>query len=284
MGISAARENTSLETGRQVSDFNTLIRFLSRRDIPELSPAALRAWRGLRQVDLLILVGGITTPDIIEWVVEAYRNGVAKRLMAVGGIGHSTDNLRQAIRTHPRYGAVPTCGRAEADMIAEVMVAHLGVPPGAVVVENQSTNCGNNTTFALEAVRQAGAVPRSAIIVQDSAMQYRMHECFLHEWKSEQTVFASHAPYVPILGMVGGEPCVLDPKHRGFHPVDNLLQLVMGEIPRLRDDENGYGPNGHGFFGHVDLPEEVEAAFGRLLETHAAKVRKRYTGDMDKRG
>lgn len=38
----------------------------------------------------------------------------------------------------------------------------------------------------------------------------------------------------------------------------------MGEIPRLRDDADGYGPNGRGFIAHVDIPPEVEAAFAEL--------------------
>ena len=42
------------------------------------------------------------------------------------------------------------------------------------------------------------------------------------------------------------------------------IDLLMGEIPRLRDDADGYGPNGRGFIAHVDLPPEVEAAFAEL--------------------
>ena len=42
------------------------------------------------------------------------------------------------------------------------------------------------------------------------------------------------------------------------------IDLLMGEIPRLRDDADGYGPNGRGFIAHVDIPSEVEAAFAEL--------------------
>jgi hypothetical protein len=43
-----------------------------------------------------------------------------------------------------------------------------------------------------------------------------------------------------------------------------FFDLLMGEIPRLRDDENGYGPRGRNFIVHVDIPEEVEIAWARL--------------------
>jgi hypothetical protein len=38
----------------------------------------------------------------------------------------------------------------------------------------------------------------------------------------------------------------------------------MGEIPRLRDDKDGYGPQGRGFIAHVDVPGHIEAAWSRL--------------------
>lgn len=38
----------------------------------------------------------------------------------------------------------------------------------------------------------------------------------------------------------------------------------MGEIPRLRDDENGYGPNGKNFIAHVNIPDEIKEAYNIL--------------------
>jgi hypothetical protein len=32
----------------------------------------------------------------------------------------------------------------------------------------------------------------------------------------------------------------------------------MGEIPRLKDDANGYRPNGKNFISHIDIPREIE--------------------------
>ena len=48
----------------------------------------------------------------------------------------------------------------------------------------------------------------------------------------------------------------------------------MGEIPRLTDDENGYGPKGKGYIAHVDIPDNVEKAFLILKEVYGDKVRK----------
>ena len=47
----------------------------------------------------------------------------------------------------------------------------------------------------------------------------------------------------------------------------------MGEIPRLSDDIDGYGPKGTGYIAHVDIPEEVMTAFNHLKGNYAEYVR-----------
>lgn len=55
----------------------------------------------------------------------------------------------------------------------------------------------------------------------------------------------------------------------GLWTVDRYLALVVGEIPRLRNDETGYGPRGRDFIVHVDFPPEVEAAWQILQQDTA---------------
>jgi hypothetical protein len=55
--------------------------------------------------------------------------------------------------------------------------------------------------------------------------------------------------------------------------MERFVSLVMGEIPRLRNDENGYGPNGRGYIVAVDIPPAVEAAYDRLLGPFGDRVR-----------
>ncbi|MGN1179681.1 MAG: hypothetical protein ACI4SD_00600 [Suilimivivens sp.] len=47
----------------------------------------------------------------------------------------------------------------------------------------------------------------------------------------------------------------------------------MGEIPRLRDNEDGYGPKGKNYIAHVDIPVEVESAFEKLRVLYADHIR-----------
>jgi len=258
----------------QAADLNRVLDFLALREIPELSVDAFRNHCGAACADLLVFVAGLSNPDLAVPAAEAWQRGLAKKILLVGGKGHSTENLRNGFRTHPVYRSVLTDGRAEADMIADLMVHHLGIPAEKILIENRSTNCGKNAAFSLEVVRAAGLLPRTVILIQEAAMQRRTHECFLHEWKETGTDFTSFALSIPCF-RAEAETLICDhPDRLGPEAFDYQLQLVLGEIPRLRDDEHGYGPKGAGFIGHVDIPAEVETAFRRLQRTHASKIRK----------
>ena len=55
--------------------------------------------------------------------------------------------------------------------------------------------------------------------------------------------------------------------------MERYVTLLMGEIPRLRDAQGGYGPKGSGFIAHVDIPEIVEEAFETLETQWPERVR-----------
>lgn len=54
------------------------------------------------------------------------------------------------------------------------------------------------------------------------------------------------------------------PAAEGLWSVERYLSLITGELPRLRDDATGYGPCGHDFIVHVDIPQDVEQAWQQL--------------------
>lgn len=71
----------------------------------------------------------------------------------------------------------------------------------------------------------------------------------------------NYAPFIPKIDMN------LKLSNIGINGIwedKRYLELLMGEIPRLRDNENGYGPNGKGFIVHVDIPREIEEAYNSL--------------------
>jgi len=44
-----------------------------------------------------------------------------------------------------------------------------------------------------------------------------------------------------------------------------FLSLVLGEIERIRNDEEGYGPRGRGYLVAEDIPQEVLASYESII-------------------
>lgn len=55
--------------------------------------------------------------------------------------------------------------------------------------------------------------------------------------------------------------------------MDRYEDLIIGEIPRLRDDENGYGPRGYNFIEHIEIPNEIEESYFKLSNILGKKTR-----------
>lgn len=263
-------------TPSELDDLNRIIAFLAVRDIKALTPQALHERAGLLRADLLILLGGITTPDFACLVANAWKAGLSKHLVVVGGTGHSTQNLRANVAAHPLFSAIPCEGRPEADILTDLLADFYHIDRKHILVENESTNCGNNATLALEIIRKANLSAKSAILVQDPVMQCRSLESFRYQWRKQLTRFYGFAPAIPFLSIDQGPVHFADSSHGSYYKMQAFLELVMGEIPRLRDDENGYGPKGHGFIGHVEIPQAVEEAFLRLAQQHPEWIRSKW--------
>ena len=54
----------------------------------------------------------------------------------------------------------------------------------------------------------------------------------------------------------------------GMWDMGRYLELLMGEVPRLTDDEDGYGPRGAGFIAHVDV-HDLFAGGQNIIYTQA---------------
>jgi len=191
-------------------------------------------------------------------------------VLITGGIGHSTNLLADAVRAHPAYAAIATDSRPEAEILADIARERWGLP-NRVMVETQSTNCGENAIFTLRRLNELGLQPRRAVLVQDPLMQRRTDASFTHAWRESPwpTTFLNWPVFVPQLVMRNGVVDYRDGWPVGLWSPDRFVSLLMGEIPRLRDDENGYGPRGRGFIDHVDIPDDVLAAYAHLSQALA---------------
>lgn len=126
-------------------------------------------------------------------------------------------------------------------------------------LETESTNCGNNITYLLELLKKEAIPFQNIILCQDATMQRRMN-AGIRKHISGKIRVINYASYQAEV-IADAETLKYKEKIHGMWEMECYISLLMGEIPRLKDDENGYGPNGKGYIAHVEIPKEVEKAF-----------------------
>lgn len=249
---------------KTAANINTLGAFLGKRDLPVLNRQALWETYQISQADVMVLFGG----SILNGgrvLAEAMKDQTAKTYVIVGGEGHTTETLRQ--KMHREFPDLETAGLPE----AKVFAAYLERQHGLAVdfLECDSTNCGNNITYLLALLKEKGIPFQSIILAQDATMQRRM-EAGLQKYVGTDVTIINYAVYQAEVAAKGGE-LVFKEDIWGMWEMERYISLLMGEIPRLSDEEGGYGPKGKDFIAHVDIPGEVRAAFEELREVYGVR-------------
>lgn len=250
-----------------VEALNILGNFCGKRDIVELTSEQLQEKYGIKKADVLVLFGGsiIYGGDVLA---EAMKNGVAKKYIIVGGVGHTTEALRKKFRKEMPQLNVDDL--SEAEIFKNYIKLKYKLEPD--LLESKSTNCGNNITYLLDLLKESGLSYKSIILLQDSTMQRRM-EAGLRKYIDKNIDIINYAVYsvnvVVKNGRLSYERSIL-----GMWDLEKYMSLLMGEIQRLSDNENGYGPKGKNFIEHVEIPIEVKKAYDELCVNYANLVRK----------
>lgn len=248
------------------ANINILGKFCGIRDINDLSQEELLECYGFRQADVMVLFGGSILAGG-DALAEAIKNNIAKKYVIVGGAGHTTETLRQII--HQEYPEIETADLPEAEVFQRYLKTVYGYK--ADYLETQSTNCGNNITYLLDLLREKNIKFKNIILSQDATMQRRM-TAGLKKYVQKDIAIINYATYSANV-LSGDEELCYEKEIHGMWTIERYVNLLMGEIPRLTDDENGYGPNGKDFIAHVDIPETVKIAFEELKFVFGDKTR-----------
>lgn len=247
-------------------NINILGSFCGKRDIPELTSEQLFKTYGFRQADVMVLFGGsiLCGGDVLA---KAMQQNIAKRYVIVGGAGHTTESLR--MKMHSAFPLIETAGLSEAEVFERYLKDQYELE--ADFLECKSTNCGNNITYLLDLLKEKKIDFKSIILSQDSTMQHRM-EAGLRKYVDDDVQIINYAVYAANV-IVENAELAYEQNIWGMWDMERYISLLMGEIPRLSDDENGYGPKGKNFIAHVDIPSEVQTAFHDLLDIYSELVR-----------
>jgi len=215
-------------------------------------------------IDCIVWAGNAVL-HTAEQAFRLVRDGSIPRILLSGGIGHSTALLWQEVRRHETYRAVAVENRPEAQILRDIAERFWQVDPARILVEDASTNSGENAAFSRRLLEERGIGADTVLLVQDPTMQRRADATFRHVWRDRPQVrFRNWPTFTPKVAAENGELRYDLAPVAGLWPMERFLSLVMGEIPRLRNDASGYGPRGKGFIAAVDIPDAVEAAYARL--------------------
>jgi uncharacterized SAM-binding protein YcdF (DUF218 family) len=166
---------------------------------------------------------------------ELYLEGWAPLLIFAGGLGSITRHLWQ---------------EPEADQFARI-AAQMGVPTDRMLIENRSTNTGENVAFTKQLLAERGIELQKFIVVQKPYMERRSYATFRKVWPEKDVIVTS-----PQMSM---DEYLRRYSHETMSP-DDVISIMVGDLQRIR-----LYP-AKGFQIHQDIPDEVWRAYDELVE------------------
>jgi uncharacterized SAM-binding protein YcdF (DUF218 family) len=183
----------------------------------------------LQKADCIFVLGSHDT-RVAERGAELYLQGWAPLLVFSGGLGRLTKG---------------TWTENEAALFARVAVEK-GVPENAILIENRSTNTGENILFTKLLLQERNLFPERFILVQKPYMERRTYATFQKQWPGNQ--FWVTSPQIAFTHYPTPEM-----------PMEKVINIMVGDLQRIRL----YAAKG--FQIHQDIPREVWQAYERLV-------------------
>lgn len=231
-----------------MNHWNTVIHYLADADFTN---------EQLPTFEVAILAGN-SLPFIADQAAALLLKGKVKTLVLSGGVGHATQYL---VENFAKIGWQPTA-KTEAEMVAEYLQRFYPIADEQLILETSSTNSGENAAFSLALLQEKGLMPFELLLLQDPLLMRRTRATFQRQWREELTSFATYVPFQPSVT----EPFELDTESRQWWSPAYFQQLVFGEMRRLQNNADGYGPLGQDFIDELEIPAEVLAAFQQLQQ------------------
>jgi uncharacterized SAM-binding protein YcdF (DUF218 family) len=165
---------------------------------------------------------------------ELFLQGWAPLLIFAGGLGSITRHLWR---------------EPEADQFARIAM-EMGVPEDKILIENRSTNTGENILFTKRLLAERRLSPETFIVVQKPYMERRSYATFKRVWPEKEVVVTS--PQVSL------DQYMNECSHDALSP-DDVIAIMVGDLQRIRL----YGDRG--FQIHQDIPPDVWDAYEALV-------------------
>lgn len=178
-----------------------------------------------------ILVLGSHDRRVAARGAELYLQGLAPVLVFSGGLGRLTKEM---------------WSETEADLFARI-ATDMGVPKEAILVENRSTNTGENILFTQQLLQAEGLNPQTFIVVQKPYMERRSYATFKRHWPSKDLLVTS--------------PQILFEDYPTEEiPMEKVISIMVGDLQRIKL----YAEKG--FQVYQEIPDDVWEAYEQLVK------------------
>jgi uncharacterized SAM-binding protein YcdF (DUF218 family) len=173
---------------------------------------------------------------VAERGAQLFLDEWASLLIFSGGLGSITNNIWR---------------EPEADQFAQIAV-EMGVPKESILIENKSTNTGENILFTKQLLAESGLNPQKFIVVQKPYMERRSYAAFKKLW-SEKVVLVT-SPQVSfdeyLKRYVNAELSS-----------DDVISIMVGDLQRIKL----YAEKG--FQIYQEIPPDVWFAYKELVKS-----------------
>ena len=143
--------------------------------------------------------------------------------------------------------------RPEADRFAAIAIA-MGVPPDRILVENRSTNTGENVQFTKALLADRRIEAQTFILVQKPYMERRSYATFKRHWPEKDAIVTSTR--------VSFDDYLNGYSNKSLSS-DDVIAIMVGDLQRIR-----LYP-AKGFQIPQEIPDEVWDAFEELVRAPA---------------
>jgi uncharacterized SAM-binding protein YcdF (DUF218 family) len=184
----------------------------------------------LKKADCIFVLGSHDL-RVAEYAADLYLQGYAPYIIFSGGLG----NFTQGVFLKP-----------EADTFADIAIKR-GVPKENILIENKSTNTGENVQFTKALLKEKGLDPQTFILVQKPFMERRTFATFKKNWSEKEFIVTS--PQIPF----SDYPAFDISK-------EQLINYMVGDLQRIKIYPE------KGFQIYQEIPEDVWQAYEKLVE------------------
>ena len=202
---------------------------------PEVKELATQLWdyhhtnHQLAKADCILALGSHDL-RVAHRAAGPYLEGWVPLVIMSGGLGNFTQDMWT---------------ETEADQFAAIAIQR-GVPADAILIENKSTNTGENILFTRQLLKQNGLDPQDFIVVQKPYMERRSYATFKKHWPDKNLVVTS--PQIPF-----------DEYATQEIPLEKVINIMIGDLQRIKI----YPAKGFQIYQHI--PSHIWDAYERLI-------------------